>query len=265
MNKKTIFILGIVIVLAVVGVFLYLERPAEVIENQEVVEDPERPAEVIENQEVIENNEVVKEPEEPIVPIDRVPGLSSCIMLDEEHCGKAKLIYYPEEETIPIEKLGTLFSIGFNLPEGTRIYAPFDGLITTMGGGKSPVSPFRERPYSVRIAKYPIEFENIIKIFFNNAKIDPIIDSRKETTIEGGKHHDYIGIKVKQGELIGTIKDGNFAMARAGQEAHNFAISAIEMYMPTLIVPDVPLEELSKLWPSVHISEILKEYFRHLK
>ena len=120
MNKKIIFILGIVIALAVAGIFLYLERPAEVIENQEVVEDPERPAEVIENQEVIENNEVVKEPEEPIVPIDKVAKLSSCVILDEEYCDKGEPIY---------DEDGRFIGLGFDLPEGTKIYAPFDGFL----------------------------------------------------------------------------------------------------------------------------------------
>ena len=43
-----------------------------------------------------------------------------CLVLDEEYCNKGEPIYDEEKEFI---------GLGFNLPEGTKIYAPFNGLI----------------------------------------------------------------------------------------------------------------------------------------
>ena len=60
--------------------------------------------------------EVLELPKELILKEKIIP----CIILDEEYCQKGELIYNEETKFV---------GLGFNLPEGTKIYAPFDGLI----------------------------------------------------------------------------------------------------------------------------------------
>lgn len=54
------------------------------------------------------------------VETPEVPKFSSCVVLDEEHCKKGEALYNENNEFV---------GIGFSLPEGTKIYAPFDGLL----------------------------------------------------------------------------------------------------------------------------------------
>ena len=57
-------------------------------------------------------------------------GFSSCIILDEEYCNKGELIYYPGD-------YGSGFiGLGFTLPEGTKIYSPFKGLVDGLAGAQ---------------------------------------------------------------------------------------------------------------------------------
>jgi hypothetical protein len=46
-------------------------------------------------------------------------GPGSCLVLEEKYCGIGKFIY-PFEDSVP--------AIGFKLPEGAAIYAPYNGL-----------------------------------------------------------------------------------------------------------------------------------------
>jgi hypothetical protein len=54
--------------------------------------------------------------------IGTAPGLSTCVILDQQYCDQAKLG----------GKSGGYY-IGFNLPPSTKIYAPFDGVFITSG------------------------------------------------------------------------------------------------------------------------------------
>jgi hypothetical protein len=73
----------------------------------------------------------------------------------------------------------------------------------------------------------PAKIEEAITVIFLNAKIDPKIDqeirteSERKTVIQESPV-PILGIKVKKGELIGTIKDENLKLP---EEEYNFAIT----------------------------------------
>ncbi len=54
--------------------------------------------------------------------IGTAPGLSTCVILDQQYCNSGKLV----------QKNGVYY-IGFNLPANAKIYAPFDGVFITSG------------------------------------------------------------------------------------------------------------------------------------
>ena len=54
-------------------------------------------------------------PETTKLPVSRLPF--PCVILDEEYCPQGELVYDGEQ----------LVGLGFKLPEGSKIYAPFKG------------------------------------------------------------------------------------------------------------------------------------------
>lgn len=56
------------------------------------------------------------------ISVGTAPGLSTCVILDQQYCDQAKLG----------GKSGGYY-IGFNLPPNAKIYAPFDGVFITSG------------------------------------------------------------------------------------------------------------------------------------
>jgi len=104
MNKKTTFIiLGIVILVALIAIGIILRKPTTA-----PIETPITPSE-----------EAAEEPTEtPAETPPTAPGLSSCVVLDEEYCDKGEPIYHEGEFSL----------IGFILPKGVKIYAPAEGL-----------------------------------------------------------------------------------------------------------------------------------------
>lgn len=83
------------------------------------------------NPAVIETNYTLvnKAEKQPVRTItSQKEGFGSSSILDEEYRNKGELIYYPGE-------FGSGFiGIGFNLPEGTKIYSPFKGLAENNSG-----------------------------------------------------------------------------------------------------------------------------------
>ena len=59
----------------------------------------------------------------PAVETPETPEFSSCVVLDEEHCKKGEALYNENNEFV---------GIGFSLPEGTKIYSPFDGFLDNL-------------------------------------------------------------------------------------------------------------------------------------
>ena len=56
-------------------------------------------------------------------PVGTAPGLSTCVILDQQYCDQGKLIS---------DKYGDQF-VAFNLPSTAKIYAPFSGVFRTTG------------------------------------------------------------------------------------------------------------------------------------
>jgi len=179
MNKKTIFIiLGIVILAGLVTVGIVLKKPSPA-----PVEAPTAPSE-----------EATEEPTEtPAETPPTAPGLSSCVVLDEEYCDKGEPIYHEGEFSL----------IGFILPKGVKIYAPAEGLYGEGSWGSAET-----------ISVYVPPFENGLMFDFYGA--EPISREEMRATIEdyqkNPEKYGAIGSepptrrKLKKGELFGRVK-----------------------------------------------------------
>jgi hypothetical protein len=215
MNKNAVYtILGIVIVFLLIGVVTFLKKPITP-EIPSIAPKPEILT-PIENATQTPVTEEKKETED-------TKRFSSCVVLDEEYCDKAKPTYYPNNESIPPEIRGKLAGVKLNLNKGSKIYAPFDGIVNS---GYS-VSPDGKNYELIFVTMSPAKIEEAITVIFLNAKIDPKIDqeirteSERKTVIQESPV-PILGIKVKKGELIGTIKDENLKLP---EEEYNFAIT----------------------------------------
>jgi len=179
MNKKTIFIiLGIVILVALVAIGIILRKPTIA-----PIETPITPSE-----------EAAEEPTEtPAETPPTAPGLSSCVVLDEEYCDKGEPIYHEGEFSL----------IGFILPKGVKIYAPAEGLYGEGSWGSAET-----------ISVYVPPFENGLMFDFYGA--EPISREEMRATIEdyqkNPEKYGAIGSepptrrKLKKGELFGRVK-----------------------------------------------------------
>jgi len=179
MNKKTIFIiLGIVILVALIAIGIILRKPTIA-----PIETPITPSE-----------EAAEEPTEtPAETPPTAPGLSSCVVLDEEYCDKGEPIYHEGEFSL----------IGFILPKGVKIYAPAEGLYGEGSWGSAET-----------ISVYVPPFENGLMFDFYGA--EPISREEMRATIEDyQKHPEKYGSmcsgpavwrKLKKGELFGEVK-----------------------------------------------------------
>ena len=179
MNKKTIFIiLGIVILVALIAIGIILRKPTIA-----PIETPITPSE-----------EAAEEPTEtPAETPPTAPGLSSCVVLDEEYCDKGEPIYHEGEFSL----------IGFILPKGVKIYAPAEGLYGEGSWGSAET-----------ISVYVPPFENGLMFDFYGA--EPISREEMRATIEdyqkNPEKYGAIGSepptrrKLKKGELFGRVK-----------------------------------------------------------
>jgi len=179
MNKKTIFIiLGIVILVALIAIGIILRKPTTA-----PIETPITPSE-----------EAAEEPTEtPAETPPTAPGLSSCVVLDEEYCDKGEPIYHEGEFSL----------IGFILPKGVKIYAPAEGLYGEGSWGSAET-----------ISVYVPPFENGLDFDFYGA--EPISREEMRATIEdyqkNPEKYGAIGSepptrrKLKKGELFGRVK-----------------------------------------------------------
>jgi len=179
MNKKTIFIiLGIVILVALIAIGIILRKPTTA-----PIETPITPSE-----------EAAEEPTEtPAETPPTAPGLSSCVVLDEEYCDKGEPIYHEGEFSL----------IGFILPKGVKIYAPAEGLYGEGSWGSAET-----------ISVYVPPFENGLMFDFYGA--EPISREEMRATIEdyqkNPEKYGAIGSepptrrKLKKGELFGRVK-----------------------------------------------------------
>ena len=198
MNKKIPYIiLGIVVISSLVAIGISLRKPAIV-----SVEGPSVPSPT-EEAVATPTEEVVEAPAElpPETPPIEIPGLSSCIVLDEEYCKKAEVFYLPD----------WLF-VAFNLPKGTKVYAPADGIYGGQGGfanvkQTSVILPPFENGLRFKFAgvvSNPELEEEVEEEFEEEARKGITPDPERFFEVE--RDNQMISmLKLKKGELIGTI------------------------------------------------------------
>ena len=101
MNRTKVLIIFLIIILIGVGVF-YFQREQREIKEPIVIEEPEE----------------IEEIEEKVV--ETLP----CVIFDQEYCQQGEAVY---------DKAHNFIGLGFNLPDKTKIYAPFDGTMDNGG------------------------------------------------------------------------------------------------------------------------------------
>jgi len=236
MNKKTIFIILIlgIAVLAVLVAGISLKKPVTA-----PVEEPSVPTEV-ETTTPAEpsTEEITTAPTEEVVESTETSKFSSCVVLDEEYCDKGEPIYY--YGTLAPQYEGQLVAVGFNLPKGTKIYAPFNGLvgIGAMGGASL-----------VFINSPPLE--NTKTFFITD--IESAIPATEFTAGEGK-----LGARkeVKKGELIGIVRGNIVDISGYGSEYSD------KKYTVTIDALKGSAYDMNSYVPK---SDLLRQYFRYLK
>ena len=99
MNRTKVLIIFLIIILIGVGVF-YFQREQREIKEPIVIEEPEE----------------IEEIEEKVVET------LSCVIFDQEYCQKGEPVY---------DKDNNFVGLGFDLPDETKIYSPFNGLVNS--------------------------------------------------------------------------------------------------------------------------------------
>jgi hypothetical protein len=249
MNKKnTLIVLSIVIVaaLAAVGIFIVKQNPTSVTGNPNSSEA----------QTAVGTSSLPASPsaESSIVPATG-PGLTSCVVLDEENCSKGTAIYFPTDDSTAAELKGKISGTGFSLPKETKIYAPFDGI--AQGGIYTNGKEGSKSTDMIIMLDLPLAPSSTQFIFFSNAELESSL--QKEITTNGPKKivmdlaaENVIGVKVKKGELVGTVKNTNVLNEYLPYD-YNFAAS-FKIWNLTISNPS----------PSA-APETVKAYFSYIK
>ena len=131
---------------------------------------------------------------------------SSCVILEEKFCKKGEKVYIK----------GEFSGLGFNLPEETKIFAPYDGFFSPGNFHFPKEKGFEEYP-GISFHKTPKRGESVGMAF---SKINFKIDLKRP------------GSPVKKGEVIGLIAEGkieplgdyNFFLILADKEAKTMPI-----------------------------------------
>lgn len=134
------------------------------------------------------------------------PG--SCFVLEEKYCKKGTKVFYNNR----------LAGVGFNLPRGTPIFVPFDGLMQSITFGvEKDGKPTSYPGIGVGISKDNFEgwkqWQNFSAVFFREP-VDTIIKNIKKGEIVGkvlDKKIDYFGDYNLVVKFSVTNKDGLFA------------------------------------------------------
>lgn len=241
MKKKTILISGIVIILVAIGIFILL-RKAIIVPVEEEPTPPEAETEA-----PAETPEEERPEEEPA----EIVGLSSCVVLDEEHCKQGEPLC-GDPDVLPI---------GFNLLSGTKIYAPFDGVLYVdkmilENGQETPIIELMEWP--IGEVMHEFLFHDIIP----NPELlkeleegsERVIDITEEEWPEGPVIRKRV--KVKKGELIGKVS-ADIYLSFFGKE-HNLVIFIDN----TRDLPPYTAEHLPEFYIDM---DFLQQYFPYIK
>ena len=252
MNKKTIIlILLIIIILIIIGVFILLRKQI-FIPAEEKLPPPEAETEIPSE---IPEEEPAETPAE--TPAE-IPGLTSCIIFDdEEHCKKGETLC--DKDTFILE-------IVFNLPEGTKIYSPFDAVMhvdktIVENGQESPMIDVREWPMGEVMHEFSfrdiIPNEELLRELEQGS--ERVIDITEEEWPEGPVIRKRI--KVRKGELLGqTTKNISWVFPELDREYNFLILSFNTRNLPPFTHenrPDffVDKEFLHKFFPYIECGE----------
>lgn len=107
--------------------------------------------------------------------------LSSCVIFEEKYCRKGEIVY----------NQGKFYGLGFKIPEGTRVYSPFDGSYTS--GNKVTLSNKTYTAVSV--------FQNPTRVISESTIGVYVIASTRKTLLYPGLP----SLFVTKGRLIAEI------------------------------------------------------------
>jgi hypothetical protein len=207
MNKNRIYIiLGIAGIIALIAIAIFLRKPTIPAPSVTPKSETATPTES-----VIQTPATEKEKTE--VPSTQekkeTKQLSSCVILDEEYCKKGEPIYW--HASFAPELQGKLVAIGFELPKGTKIYAPYDGLF---GKGVSVIGPNRELIMDIVFVD-SLPLENTKHLSFGD--VESAIPEDELTDMKN------LGMRkeVKKGDLIGRVKGNLLNSSVYGSEYSN--------------------------------------------
>ena len=189
--------------------------------------------------------------EEPVI-------LSSCIIFDnEEYCEKGETLC--DKDTFILE-------IAFNLPEGTKIYSPFDAVVhvdktNLLYGQESPMIDVREWPMGEVMHEFSfrdvIPNEELLRELEQGS--ERVIDIIEEEYPEGPVIRKRI--KVRKGELLGqTTKNISWVFPELDREYNFLILSFNTRNLPPFTHenrPDffVDKEFLHKFFPYIECGE----------
>lgn len=243
--RKIISGLLVLLIIVIIGCGKQITETEALIEISEEITTTE---ETIEETTEETTEEVTEEtPEEEISeeePVE-IAGLSSCVILDEEYCDKGELIC--EDENI--------LPIGFNLPVGIKIYAPFDGVVS--------ISDYMldngQLSKAIGVLMWPQEEISTIFSFEDIAPNEALLDIERMVEIEIVEGSTTEFIQVKKGELIGYTTEGiPYAFM---EKEYNFLITIFNSkdllpYSKGQFVEDfTDLEYLHKFFPDIECGE----------
>lgn len=258
MNKKTTYIiLGIaviVILVVMVTIGIILRKP-----KTAPVEGPSAPAPTETGIPAATPTEEEKKEELPKEITEKTPGLSSCVVLDEEYCKKGEPLYYQGSFPPGLQEYrGKLFAIGFILPKGTKVYAPADGIYTTGGWANvkttSVILPEVKSGlfFTFNGVTTRSEFEEL----FRNPDRYP----EKIYTVKGWGGEAKLP-RIKKGELIGTVNGELIDTCRVSCDF--FAEN--KKYTMMIFIDEGYLQKPGKLIEPNELIEMFSVYFPYIK
>jgi len=143
--------------------------------------------------------EIIPETTEPL--ISRSPF--SCVILDDEYCPQGELVYDGEQ----------LVGLGFKLPEGSKIYAPFKGLYE---GAEETLVEINSKHYPTfdlkDISKDDWGQQNIQTYFFVIGFHQPAIKAGEPAEIEKGELFASSGSLIIKNSLSESLGDYNLIL-----------------------------------------------------
>jgi hypothetical protein len=236
-NKKVFLISSFIILIAVTVAIVIL-----ISDQDKVITSP-----VIQTTEEIVYSGIPENEEERLPSIqgdlpfvnETENGPGSCLVLEEEYCGTS---------TFRVSKFDSsrVPGVNFTVPEGTKIYAPYDGVI------------------GVSSASYKQDGHDISTLLISISKLDKWDPTsafgpgtyRIDFMTNNFRRVNGLGTdtRVKKGQLIGTVGSEDLIFSDLDQNAGNLAVAPIGSWAKDdgLLGSNTSTEYISRLFGSVN-------------